>query len=138
MRRIGMGVAVLALAGCGRPATVEVDHAWVRLSAVTGRPAAGYFTLHGGAVDTTLVGVRTGAAARAELHESMAGGMRAIPAVQVPAGGTLAFQPGGRHVMLFDPDPRLMPGRTVPITLLLADRQLTATATVVGPADPAP
>ena len=69
----------------------------------------------------------------------MAGGMRPLASVPVPAGGEIGFTPGGRHVMLFDLDPRLAPGRTAPLVLAFADgRALTATARIVGPADPEP
>ena len=128
-----------ALAGCGGPKATTVDAAWVRLPAVAGRPAAGYFTLHGGRADATLIAVRAKGARSAELHESMAAGMRAIPIVPIPAGTSVAFAPGGRHVMLFDVDPRLTPGKAMPLDLVLADgRTLHADAKVVGAADPAP
>ena len=115
-----------------------MDAAWIRLPAVAGRPAAAYFTLHGGKSDAQLVAVRT-MAARAELHESMANGMRPTPAVTVPAGGTVTFTPGGRHVMIFGLDPALTAGQRVTLHGKLADgRGVSAMATVVGPADPAP
>ncbi|MEG8056594.1 hypothetical protein QP150_07360 [Sphingomonas sp. 22L2VL55-3] len=44
----GLGVAAMALASCSPPKELSVDGAWVRLGAVTGRPAAAYFTVHGG------------------------------------------------------------------------------------------
>lgn len=140
---VGRGAAGLALAvalsGCGKPATLSVAGAWVRLPAVPGRPAAGYLTLHGGAADATLVRVATPAARRAELHESMAGGMRRVAALPVPAAVAVALAPGGRHLMLFDPDPRLAAGGSAPLTLEFADgRRLAVTARVVGPADAAP
>lgn len=110
----------------------------VRLPAVAGRPAAAYFTLHGGRADTALVTVRT-KAARAELHETTAAGMRPIANVPLPAGGTLRFAPGGRHVMLFGLDPALTRGQRVTLYARLADgREASAVANVVGPADPPP
>lgn len=135
---LGLALAC-ALAACGGPKQATVDAAWVRLPAVPGRPAAGYFTLYGGRADATLIAVDATGAARAELHESMANGMRAIPTVPVPAGTKVAFAPGGRHVMLFDVDPRLTPGKVMPLDLRLADgRTLHANAAIVGAADPAP
>jgi periplasmic copper chaperone A len=129
----------LTLAGCGKPAALAVDAAWVRLPAVPGRPAAAYFTLHGGPADATLIAVATPGAARAELHESMANGMRRAASVPLAAAGSVSFTPGDRHVMLFDVNPRLKPGASVPLTLSFADgRTLTASAKVVGAADPAP
>lgn len=139
MRVLIAAVLAGALAGCGKPAQPAVEGAWVRLSAVPGRPAAAYFTLNGGSTDATLIAVRTMSAGRAELHESMANGMRAIAAVPVPAGGAVVFAPGGRHVMLFDVDPKAAPGKAMTLYLILGDnRSLTAPAKVVAAGDPAP
>lgn len=129
----------IALASCGAPSATSVDGAWVRLPAVAGRPGAAYFTLHGGATDATLIAVDSPRAGRGELHESMANGMRPTVSVPVKAGEIVAFAPGGRHVMLFDLDPRLPRGSSAPLTLRFADgRTLGTTAKVVGAADPAP
>ena len=141
LMRVAACIAVVALplAACGPAQERQVDGAWIRLPAVPGRPGAAYFTLHGGAADATLVAVASPRAARAELHESMANGMRPVVSVPVPAGGIVSFAPGGRHVMLFDLDPRLPPGSSAALTLSFADgRTLSTTAPVVGAADPAP
>lgn len=139
MRLAAVGVALLALAGCGQPAALAVDGGWVRLPAVPGRPAAAYFHIKGGAKDSTLVSVGSPAARAAEMHESMAGGMKGIANVPVPAHGDLDFAPGGRHVMLFDVDPKLTAGKTMPLALRFADgRSLTTSARVVAAGDPAP
>lgn len=142
-RVLGVVAAVIMVASCGQPAALPaelgVTGAWVRLAAVPGRPAAGYFTLHGGAADATLIRVTTPAANGAEMHESMAGGMKAIGSVPVPAAGAVRFAPAGRHVMLFDLDPRLTPGKTVPLVLGFADgRQLRTDARIAAAGDPAP
>lgn len=100
----------------------QLNHAWVRLPAVAGRPAAAYFTLTGGAGDDALIGVSSPAAQRSELHESMEHGgvmsMQAIPTVPLGAGAQMDFAPGGKHVMLFDVDAGLQPGGKV---ILVAD-----------------
>lgn len=131
------------LAGCGQPAALSVDGAWVRLAAVPGRPAAAYFTLHGGATDATLVAVRAPMAKRSELHESMgAGGMATMTPLgqlAVPARATVAFAPGGRHVMLFDIASGVKPGGTMGLGFAFADgRTLEGTARVLAAGDPAP
>ena len=46
-----------ALTSCGGPKDVTVDHGWVRLPVVAGRPAAAYFTLHGGKQGAILIAV---------------------------------------------------------------------------------
>lgn len=128
----------MALAGCqAREATVE--DAWVRLPAVPGRPAAAYLTVKSGDAQRTLLGVGGTAFERAELHESMANGMRKLPSVVVLAGEEIAFSPAGRHVMLYGVDPALKPGATIPLQLTFGDeKSLVVSAKVVGAADPAP
>ena len=129
----------MAMAGCAKPNALSVDGAWVRLPAVAGRPGAAYFTLHGGPADATLIAVRTMSASRGELHESMANGMRPIGSMVIPAGKKIAFAPGGRHVMLFDVDPRVTPGKPLTLYLVFADgRTLPAEARAVAAGDPLP
>ena len=92
----------------------------MRLPAVAGRPAAAYFTLHGDRTAERLIKVESTLARAAQMHESMAGtggmaGMAPLAAVDLPAGGMLAFRPDGRHVMLFGLDPAVAPGTAVPL-----------------------
>ena len=95
--------------------------ATVRLPAVAGRPAAGYFTLRGGKASDTLTGVASPLATRIEMHSnSMAGGvmrMDALPAVAVAPGATVGFKPGGNHLMVFGLSKGLKFGATVPLVL---------------------
>lgn len=132
------------LAACGGPTQLDVEEAWVRLPAVPGRPAAAYFTVKGGAAPATLHRVTAAYAVRAEMHESMAAGggamsMRPIRQVSVPPGAELKFEPGGRHVMLFDLDRRAKPGATTMLTLVFdGNRRLYRKAWFVGANQDAP
>jgi len=143
MQLAGLALA-LATTACGKGHERGANDAWIRLPAVAGRPAAAYFTLHGGATPATLLAVSTPAAKRTELHESMAGHagmMRMTPLarVDVPADGTVTFAPAGRHVMLFDVSPDVKPGGSAVLTFTFADGPtLKTTARVLGPADPDP
>lgn len=136
-------VAVATLSAC-QPAEMKAEGAWVRLPAVAGRPGAAYFIVHGGAKADTLVAVSAPFALRAEMHESVKGdhgamSMAPIRDAAVPAGGVLAFAPGGKHVMLFSIGPNVKPGDTVPVTLAFASgAKLEMTARVLGAGDPAP
>jgi copper(I)-binding protein len=126
LRKIGMlGTATLlalSLAACGGPPDpLRVEGAWVRLPAVPGRPAAAYFTIRGGPTPATLIAVASDTAIVTEMHESMANGMRPIAKVEVPAGGSVPFAPGGRHVMLIDLNRGITPGKTVTLTFTFAD-----------------
>ena len=145
-----MGVAAPVLmaamvAGCQQaPRDASVDGAWVRLPAVAGNPGAAYFTLHGGTREGVLLAVTAKFAVRSELHESMKGDhgmttMAPLKQVSFAPGETVAFEPGGRHVMLFDVSPGLKPGEKAPITLSFADgKKVEVEAIVVAAGDPAP
>ncbi len=134
--------AVVLLAACQPAENVTIDKAWVRLSAVPDNPSAAYFTMTGGARDATLTGVAAPSATRTEMHENMTSGgmtsMAPIKAIAVRANGTVAFAPGGKHVMLFGLT-GAKPGGTIPLTLSFADGQRTTVwAKVVSAGDPAP
>jgi len=141
----GIVVAALLVTGCQQKAEpVTVDGAWVRLPAVAGNPGAAYFTLHGGTGPATLLAVSAPFAVRSELHESMkshAGMMSMAPVknVAVAPRAVVTFEPGGKHVMLFDIAPTLQPGAKAPLNLSFADgRKLQVEAVVVGAGDPDP
>jgi copper(I)-binding protein len=97
--------APLALAACGDPAPTYIDQAYIRLSPNKDTPSAGYFVAHGGDSGAQIRGVLTDYALRVEMHESMKEGgmmtMKPLTSVDVPARGTVAFAPGGRHLMLW-------------------------------------
>lgn len=143
---VALVAGALALAGCeGKPKEVTADGGWVRLAAVKGRPAAAYFTIHGGPVDRTLISVSCDVAIRSEMHETMRAGsvadMKPLGSVAVPARTDVAFRPGGRHVMLFDVNPGIRPGGPHPprLTLTFADgTRIELAASVVNAGDPAP
>jgi copper(I)-binding protein len=127
MRRLfAAATAILLLGGCHARdgGTPRVKDAWVRLAAVAGRPAAGYFTLKGGAKDDRLIAIESAVVKRIELHESsMAGGMmtmKPIATVALPAGATVEFAPGGNHAMLFEIDPQITPGTAIPMRFRFA------------------
>lgn len=115
---------VLGTAPVSAATKVRVTDAWVRLAAVPGRPAAGYFTLLAGPTPVELTGVAS-PLARVELHAmSMAGDvmrMDTLRSVRVAAEGRTSFAPGGNHLMLFDLPATVVPGAAVPLTFRFAD-----------------
>jgi copper(I)-binding protein len=140
---LSLAIAAAALAGCGGPKQLTVFDAWVRLAAVKGRPAAAYFTVHGGPAPATLINVTSDVAIRSEMHRSMnAGGMASmtpLDRVAIPADNDVSFTPGGRHVMLFDINPGIKPGSTMTLTFTFANGdRIPLAANVVGAGDPAP
>lgn len=102
----------------------RVDGAWVR-SAVPGQHGTGAFMRITAPRAMQLVGIATPVAGVAAVHEMKMEGdvmkMRAIPALDLPAGRTVELKPGGYHVMLMELKQSLKAGSTVPITLLLRD-----------------
>ena len=125
-------LAALALASCGGPKEVTVDHGWVRLPVVAGRPAAAYFTLHGGKDGAILIGVSSPDATSAQMHESMdmngVSSMAPLTQAVAPAGGAAKFAPGGKHVMLFGLKPGIAPGAKVRLHFAFADGKAIDTA----------
>jgi len=99
---------------------------------------AAYLVLENtGAAPRRLVGVQAEGYARAEIHETrMVDGvmsMAPIAELSIPAGGTVAFEPGGLHVMLMGPDGARAQGDTVPLALIFADgTRIEAGAEVVA------
>lgn len=120
---LAAAAAILLLSSCDeapRTPQVSVENAWVRLPAVKGRPGAAYFTLGNKSGEDRLVAVTSAKAERVELHGSMMkDGMMAMAplgAATIASGGTLAFEPGGRHAMLFGIAPDAEAGGTIPLT----------------------
>jgi len=136
-------VATLALAGCGQPPVIHADKGYVRLGATPKSPAAAYFTLYGGAADSTLISISSEAAIRSEMHESMMHGnmssMMPIDHLPLPAKSTVTFAPGGKHVMLFDVNPSVKPGKRITLLFTFADgRRFTYDPKTIAAGDPAP
>ena len=118
-------IATLALAGGALHAqTVEVRDAWVRTS-VQGQKASGAFMKITARDGAKLVSASTPVAGVAEVHEMKMDGdvmkMRAVPALDLPAGQTVELKPGGYHVMLMDLKTTLKKDSTVPLTLVFRD-----------------
>lgn len=117
--------ALLALtAGFASAQTVEVKDAWVR-AAVPGQSGTGAFMNITAKEGAKLVSVSSPVARVAEVHEMKMDNdimrMRAVPALDLPAGKTVALKPGGYHVMLMELKQALPQGSTVPLTLTLRD-----------------
>ena len=119
---IAAALAVLA-AGCdgGSNATgTAAPAATVRLPLVSGRPGVAYGALPVEGDRGALVSVTSPRIGRIEMHESMSRGglssMRPLPRIPAREGEEIRFEPGGRHLMLFELDQALRPGDTVLLT----------------------
>jgi copper(I)-binding protein len=142
---LALPLAILGLGGCKQHASNPVvAQAWVRLPAIPGQPAAAYFTLIGGRSGDRLIQAESAMAQRIELHESMTGmsgmaGMKPLAGVDLPAGGTIAFAPGGKHAMVYGVDPVVKPGTAIPLRFGFASgKTAEAEAKTVAAGDDAP
>ncbi|PLZ03462.1 copper transporter [Burkholderia sp. WAC0059] len=130
------GGAVPALAA--PPNVLMVSNCWIR-TLPGNLPSGGYFSVMNMSDDPIdLTGIKTDAFGMAMLHETRAKGststMAMVKKATVPANGTLAFAPGGYHVMLEQPKQPLQIGTTVPLTFTFGDgEQVTAQCAVKGP-----
>ncbi len=121
-------------------ADVTALQPWVRYL-LPSLPAAGYVTLHNsGAADETITAAASPACGSVMLHQSQDNSgtamMMDVPSITIPAGGGVAFAPGGYHLMCMQP--KMRPGDRVMITLTLQPQgKLSFTAPVYG-ADAAP
>ena len=117
--------AVLASAPAwAQTAAVKVEGAWARAS-VQGQKATGAFMRLTAQDSARLVRAESPAAGITEVHEMKMEGdimkMRAIPALDLPAGKTVELKPGGYHVMLLDLKAPLAKDTSVPLTLVFQD-----------------
>ncbi|WP_165837152.1 copper chaperone PCu(A)C [Phenylobacterium hankyongense] len=117
-------IASSAQAASYRLGGLEVIQPWSR-PAAAGTTGVGYMTLanRGRALDA-LVAVASPVARKVEMHSaSMAGGIMRMDRqdrVAIPAGGQVAFAPGGYHLMLVGLAKPLKAGDSVPATLTFA------------------
>jgi copper(I)-binding protein len=105
-------------------AGMTISNAWVR-SIVPSRPAAGYFTLKNTTgKDRKIVSAASSDCGMLMLHRSEHNGsehMAMVDSVDVPAGASVSFAPGGYHLMCVKPGERVKPGNTVKMTLSFDD-----------------
>jgi copper(I)-binding protein len=126
--KILLTAAALLLAGSAFAQGVKVEGAWARAT-VQGQQATGAFMTLTAPEGARLVGASSAAAGVTEVHEMAMQGdvmkMRAVNALELPAGQPVELKPGGYHVMLMELKAPLAPGSTVPLTLLLRDAKGT-------------
>ena len=133
MHRVLIFTAMLALAlivGFNPPSAqdysvgdITVQQPWARASAGHAQAGAAFMTVaNAGDTDDRLVAAEAGIAELVELHTHIMDDgvmrMRRVEGgIDVPAGGTVALQPGGLHVMLIGLNQTLREGERFPVTL---------------------
>jgi copper(I)-binding protein len=150
---LALVLGMLALAACDSqpqqaaarpnsqaPEGVSITDARLVLPAVKGNPGAVYFTVHNDSSNPeTISGAAVKGAKSAMIHRSaMAYGvasMDMVPQVTVPASGTLAFEPGGLHVMAMELDDSLAKGGTAEVSLTFGSNRADFPAEILAAGD---
>ena len=116
-------------------APLDITDAWFR--ALPGKlPSGGYFTAQNNTRrDIAIAGASSDACGMLMIHQSSnkggMSGMDMVDKVNVPAGGKIAFAPGGYHLMCESPTPKMKIGAKVPVLLNLSDCTAVAVAFAV-------
>lgn len=144
LARIVLFAVALTAAGLPSLAAAQmtplvVQNAWMR-QVPGGDTAAVYLVLRNTSVQPVIViGVRSPAATNVMIHETSTVGsqsrMRMHEKLVIAPGQSVAFEPGGLHVMLSGMKKSLLIGQTVPLIFLLANGGQVTVAAVVRPLD---
>jgi copper(I)-binding protein len=134
-----VGIALALLLGLAAPVhagDVVAANAWARATSAANKTGIAFVTLtnKGGMADS-LVAAATPLAAKVEFHSHVHQDgmmkMRQQAEVDLAAGQTLEFTPGGLHLMLVDLKSPLKPGQSFPLTLTFAKAGPVAVAVTV-------
>lgn len=103
-------------------ATLVIGEPWVREAPPTARVMAGYFTvINTGDTAVTVTSVSSPDFEGAEIHRTVVeeGIARMLPVRQldIPANSQVKLEPGGLHLMLFDPLHPLPEGETATLVI---------------------
>lgn len=119
-------ILAASLTGPAHAAEVTVTQGWFR-ALPPSVPSGGYFTLHNGSArKITLSDVQSPACGMLMMHKSGNGGMEHVMALDVAPGETLAFAPGGYHLMCEGAKMKI--GTKVPVLINLSDGTAVAVA----------
>ncbi len=121
-----IGALVLSMTAITAQSEVTIKDAWVRAT-VPQQMATGAFFQIKSSKNVRLVSVKTPVAGIAEIHEMKMENnvmkMRAMDYLDLPAGKMVELKPGGFHLMLMELKAQIKVGATVPLTLVVEDRE---------------
>ena len=126
-RGLSAALCLLALLQpAGAFAQLDTDEAWIRHLPPAVPVRAGYLVLTNPTPQPiTIVAAESPAFARVEFHRSVEHDgkmqMRRVESIRIEPGASLALEPGGLHLMLFEPRLKLGPGELVELELRLDD-----------------
>lgn len=133
-------VLALGLAACGQGAGVHIENAEFRAPLGSSGIGVAYFTITSDKADR-IVAIFSPEAEKIEIHSSVTQGgnvsMKQLDGVDLPAGETVRFAPGGMHLMVFSPR-GVSPEGAFPITIELQSgaRQTAPFREISGSAEP--
>ncbi len=134
-----MLTALLLLIGASAAtadATLEISEAWVREAPPTARMMAGYMTINNTSdTPATVISISSPDYDSAEIHRTVIedGVARMLPVrqLEIPANSQVKLEPGGLHLMLFEPQRPLPEGETVTFIIHLDDSNSVSTTSPV-------
>ena len=141
-----IGAATLAVSLALVPNTgwsqASVKDPWARPTVQGQVVGGGYLRIDGGPANDRLLSATAEIAQSVELHTMRMEGdimrMRQLDAVEVPAGNSVEFRPGGLHLMLLGLKTPLKVGNSFPLTLRFEKSGDIRVNMAVLPAAPAP
>lgn len=120
--RLLPALAMLLSAGASHAGDAPVvSQAWARATPPGVDVGAAYMVIEGGARADRLVDASSDRAAMVHLHDVVetdgVAKMRALEALEIPAGGRVELAPKGRHLMLMGLSAPLVAGQRFDVTL---------------------
>ncbi len=115
--------ALLILGTLGARADIlGIENPWIREAPPNARVLAAYLTVRNNTDrPVTITAATSPAFGSAMMHDTIEeNGMSRmvhIDRLEIPPHGEIRFAPGGRHIMLFDPEKRFKAGDKVPLVL---------------------
>ena len=116
-------VALVAAAGTAQT-SVSVNRAWARATPGAATIGAAYLVIANPTASADrVIAISSPIAERVEIHQHFLDGdvmrMREVPSVEIGPGETVAFKPGGLHLMLMNLKRPLRQGDRFPLTVKL-------------------
>jgi len=127
------------LAGAAWAADISIIGPWARATVRGASAAAGYLTIANTSKQADrLTGASSDVSVKVEIHETHMTGdvmrMREMPnGVEIAAGKSVVFKPGGYHLMLIGLSKQLLPGATIHLKLDFAKAGVVDAAMPVEP-----
>jgi copper(I)-binding protein len=106
---------------------ITIDDAWIAEAPPTARVMVGYMTIKNSSTQAIdIIKASSSMYSSIEFHETVhrEGMARMLrhDSLNIPANGSVQLKPGGKHLMLFNPEKALKAGDTVAITFITKDK----------------